>query len=224
MTRSRWSARRHAFRFKVTVLSRRCPVVLAIALIPALAAGQDVSADPPAPAAYTPPTSRDRVNWVVQGALSLPVVVFNTGDALVSTAANWPKEWGRGGSGFSKRLADEEAYSAMSGALEAGAGTLWGEDPRYLRSDRPDAWGRVRHTLVATVLTARRDGHLAPAWAHFAAEAGAIPIQNAWLPPSARTPGAMAWRVGEDLMFRALSNMWDEFWPDVRKRLPAPLK
>jgi len=198
--------------------------VLALALLPVLAAARDPVQGPPTGAIYTPPTGRDRVNWVIEGTFSLPIVVFNAGDSAVSTYANWPKEWGRGIAGFSKRLADEEAYSAVSGALEAGAGSLWGEDPRYRRSDQHGVWGRARHTLFATVVAPRRDGHLAPAWGRFAAEAGAIPIENTWLPPSARTASATAWRVGEDVMFRAVSNLWDEFWPDLRKRLPPALK
>jgi hypothetical protein len=164
------------------------------------------------------------VNWVLQGTLSLPVVVFNAGDSAVSTYANWPREWGRGVAGFSKRLADEEAYSAVSGGLEAAVGSLWGEDPRYRRSDQHGALRRVRHTLFATVVASRRNGRRAPAWARFAAEGGAIPIQNTWLPPSARTSSATAWRVGEDFAFRAVSNVWDEFWPDLRKRLPSRLR
>jgi hypothetical protein len=198
--------------------------VFALVLLPALAAAQDPAQGPPAGAPYTPPTGRDRVNWVVEGTASLPVLVFNLGDSAVSTYANWPKEWGRGLAGFSKRVADEEAYSAVSGTLEAGIGSLWGEDPRYRRSDQHGVWRRTRHTLVAVVAAPRSDGHLAPAWARFAAEPGAIEIENTWLPLSARTSSATAWRVGEDFMFRAVSNVWDEFWPDLRKRLPAPLK
>ena len=203
---------------------RRGAGVFALVLLPAFAAAQVPVQGPAAGTPYTPPSGSDRVKWVVEGTVSLPVLVFNAGDSAVSTYANWPKEWGRGVAGFSKRFADEEAYSAVSGALEAGVGSLWGEDPRYRRSDQRGVWRRTRHTLLAAVVAPRSDGHLAPAWGRFAAEAGAIPIENTWLPPSARTASATAWRVGEDLMFRAVSNVWDEFWPDLRKRLPPALK
>jgi hypothetical protein len=29
----------------------------------------------------------------------------------------------------------------------------------------------------------------------------------------------MAWRVADDFIWRAVSNVWDEFSPDVRRRL-----
>jgi hypothetical protein len=205
------------------VLSRLALGVLAL-LLPAVSTAQEVPQGSTVPPVYTPPTPQDRVNWVLEGTISLPVVIFNAGDSAVSTYKNWPKEWGRGVSGFSKRIADEEAYSAVSGGLEAGIGSIWGEDPRYRRAIHGGVFHRIGHTIVATFVAPRPDGHIAPAWGRFAAEGGAIEIENIWLPPSARTSSAMAWRVGEDFAFRAVSNVWDEFWPDLRKRLPARLR
>lgn len=197
-------------------------VVLAFAAVSSAAVAQEAPAPTiSAPTPYSPPTGADRVHWVVDGVISLPSVVFNAGDSGVSTYANWPREWGRGAAGFSKRMADDEAYAAVAGTLEAGIGCLWGEDPRYHRSTESGVWRRTRHTLFATLVAPRSDGHLAPAWGRFASDAAEIPIENTWLPPSARTSSAVAWRVAEDFIFRATSNLWDEFWPDVRKRLRA---
>ena len=137
-------------------------------------------------AAYTPPTLRDRVNYAIEGTVSPADLAVNLVDAGWSTHVNWPQEWGRGKKGFSKRFADDEAYAAISGGIEAGVGTLWGEDPRYRRSDAHGAVRRLRHSLVATVLAPRRDGHLAPAWARYTAIAATIRIENTWLPPSMR--------------------------------------
>ena len=199
-------------------------VALAIGLLPALASAQDDAQPPSARLTYVPPTPRERVTWVIEGTASLPVLGVNALDAAWSTRANWPKEWGRKGSGFGKRLADDEAFATVSDAIEAGVGAFWGEDPRYRRSGDPRTWHRVGHALAATVLTSRRDGRVAPAWARFVAEATATQIENTWLPRSARTPGETAWRAGSDLLWCAAANVWDEFWPDIRKRLPASQK
>jgi hypothetical protein len=206
------------------VLSRHGFAVVALVLLPLPAAAQEVPPAPTAPQLYTPPSASDRVNWVVEGTLSLPVIAVNAADSAWSTHVNWPREWGRGALGFSKRFADEEAFGTVSNSIEAGLGSFWGEDPRYRRAGEGSLWRRVHHAVMATVLAPRRDGHLAPAWARFAAEGGALQIENVWLPPSARTPNATAWRLGGDMAFRAMSNVWDEFWPDVRKRIPARMK
>lgn len=214
-------ALRHALGFLDIVLSRVAAGVLALSLLPAFSAAQETAPTIPVSPVYVPPTFSDRVHWVVQGTVSVPVIGVNAIDSAWSTRVNWPKEWGRGPKGFARRFADETAYGTISDAIEAGVGTLWGEDPRYQRAAQGSNWHRAHHALVATVLAPRRDGHVALAWARFGAIGGAIEIQNAWLPPSARTPGATAWRVADDLIWRAAANVWDEFWPDIRRRLPA---
>src|SRR5262249_46839229 len=102
-------------------------------LLPAIAAAQETVPAIPVAQPYIPPTSPDRVNWAVKGTLSLPVLGVTAIDSAWSTRANWPEEWGRTASGFGKRFADDAAYGAISSAIEAGAGSLWGEDPRYRR-------------------------------------------------------------------------------------------
>jgi hypothetical protein len=199
-------------------------MVVVLGLLPALAGAQETVPPTPVSSFYVPPTPRDRVTWVVQGTISLPVVGYNALDAAWSTTSNRPEEWGRGLAGFGRRFADESASTTIEDAIEAGAGALWGEDPRYRRSGQPSTWRRVHHAVFATILAPRRDGHLAPAWGRFTAIAAASQIQNGWLPPSARTPSATAWRMADDVVTRALVNVWDEFWPDVRKWLPAPAK
>lgn len=204
--------------------SRVTSVVLALSLLPVCAAAQDTVPTIPVAPVYAPPTTSERVTWVVRGTVSIPVIGVNAIDSVWSTRVNWPEEWGRGPKGFARRFADETAYGTISDAIEAGVGTLWGEDPRYRRAAAGTTWRRVHHAMVSTVLAPRRDGHLAPAWGRFGAIAAATGIENTWLPPSARTPGSTVWRVADDLIWRAASNVWDEFWPDVRRRLPAPVK
>lgn len=198
--------------------------MLGCALLPAVVLAQDPSPPPPAPSLYVPASAGDRIKWVVEGTASLPVLGVNTVDAAWSTHIGRPREWGGGLKGFAHRFGDEEAYATVEDAIEAGVGAAWAEDPRYRRSGEGNPWRRLRHAMTATVLAPRRDGHLAPAWGRFSAIAAATEIENTWLPRSLRTPGETAWRVGDDLAGRALSNVWDEFWPDVRKWLPATRK
>jgi hypothetical protein len=200
------------------------PGVLALLLLPAFAAAQEAVPTIPVAPVYVPPTAADRVNWAVEGTVSLPVLGVTAIDSAWSTRVNWPAEWGRGAAGFGRRFADEAAYGAICNTIEAGVGSLWNEDPRYRRVGDRSMWRRVHHALMATVLAPRRDGHLAPALARFGAIGATIEIENTWLPPSARTPSSTAWRVADDLIWRAVSNVFDEFWPDVRKRLPAPIR
>jgi hypothetical protein len=75
------------------------------------------------------------------------------------------------------------------------------------------------HSMRTVFLAPRRDSHLAPAWGRYAGNVFNHVIENTWLPPSITTPEQTAFRSTGGLGGRLLDNLWDEFWPDVRKHL-----
>ena len=215
--------------------ARHVTIVLAlVACSPCVALCQptaDVSADvPPAeqsPAtppltadAYLPVTTAQRVDWIVDGTIGRrSLLIVGPLATIWQTGFNTPEEWGRGASGIAKRYAQREADVAISNTIEAGLGALWGEDPRYIPSGRKGIWPRARYAIKTVLLAQRRDGSLKPAWGRYAGNVFNNLIENAWLPPSVTTPGQTAWRSGLGLLGRLGGNAWEEFWPDVRKRL-----
>jgi hypothetical protein len=74
--------------------------------------------------------------------------------------------------------------------------------------------------MKTVVLAPRSDGHLAPAWGRFAGMVGSNVVQNAWLPSRFTTMSETAGRVALGLAARLATNMWEEFGPDLRRRLP----
>jgi hypothetical protein len=140
------------------------------------------------------------------------------------TAFNSPEEWGRSPAGFGKRYLQREADVAISNTIEAGLGAVWGEEPRYIASQRRGAWPRARYALKTVFLAQRRDGRLAPAWGRVAGNTLNNVIENAWLPPSATTGGQTVLRSVEGFGTRALGNLWAEFWPEISRRFPGFLR
>jgi hypothetical protein len=185
--------------------------------VPALAMAQEATQ------AYQPVTSSERVSWLVKttaspGSLSVQIL-----PSMWDTRRGSPSQWERNWKGLSRRYADAEAVSAISNGLEAGFGGLWGEDPRFFRSGRRGLWSRVGYAAKTAVMAPRRDGHLAPAWGRYIGSAGSAVVQNAWLPRSAVTPGQTARRSVDPLLGRLIANLWQEFWPDLQKRVPRTI-
>ena len=178
------------------------------------------SATPVSADAYVPITPAQRVHWIVDGTVG-PQSLFIVGPLSTAwqTAWNTPEEWGRGWSGIAKRYAQREADVAISNTIEAGLGALWGEEPRYIPSARKGIWPRARYALKTSVLSQGRDGRLRPAWARYAGNTLNNLIENAWLPPSQTTATQTAVRSGMGIVTRMGGNLWDEFWPDVVRRL-----
>jgi hypothetical protein len=196
---------------------------LAIAFIatgPRPALCQSTDPAPVTAEAYVPIAPAQRVNWIVDGTIGKrSLTVVGPLATAWQTAFNTPEEWGRGFSGIAKRYAQREADVAISNTIEAGLGALWGEDPRYIPSGRKGIWPRARYAMKTVFLAQRRDGSLQPAWGRYAGNTLNNLIENTWLPPSMTTGRQTALRSGLGMLGRLGGNAWEEFWPDVARRL-----
>jgi hypothetical protein len=169
---------------------------------------------------YAPVTTSQRVDWAVDGTVGVrSLTVVGPLAAGIQSGFDFPPEWERTWRGFGKRYAEREADVAISNGIEAGLGALWHEDPRYVPSGRHGIWPRARYAIKTAVLAQRPDGHLAPAWGRYAGNVVNNLIENAWLPPGVTKAGQTVSRSVLGLVGRLGGNAWDEFWPDVRKRL-----
>ncbi len=181
---------------------------------------QPATAAPLTASAYVPVTGTQRLTWIVDGTIGTrSVFIVGPLGAGLQTAFNWPSEWQRSWNGAAKRYGEREADVAISNTIEAGLGALWGEDPRYIRSGRRGIGSRARYAIKTAFLAQRRDGRLAPAWGRYAGNVVNNLIENAWLPPSATTPGQTISRSVLGLLGRLGGNAWEEFWPDARRLL-----
>ncbi|HVZ20323.1 MAG TPA: hypothetical protein VG871_04635 [Vicinamibacterales bacterium] len=172
-----------------------------------------------APNPPVPMTGEARVGWVVDGNASPRSLLAGFVVAGWNTAVDSPPEWQRTWNGFGKRYMAREGNVAVSNGIEAGVGALWDEDPRYFRAAPGSTFmARIGHA-VRDAVVARRHDHAIPAYARYTANVGTVFIAESWLPPSASTAGNRTLRIGSALGGRALANLWQEFWPDVRTRL-----
>jgi hypothetical protein len=169
---------------------------------------------------YRPIDLKGRIAWTVDGTIG-PRSLFAVGPIATAwqTAWNVPSEWDRTWSGVGKRYLEREADVAISNSMEAGLGAFWGEEPRYIRVGRGPVRARFGHAAKTVFLAERRDGHHAPAWARYAANTLNNVIENTWLPPSMTTPGQTTYRSLSGFAGRFAGNLWEEFWPDVQRRL-----
>jgi hypothetical protein len=135
------------------------------------------------------------------------------------TLFNRPREYGTHWQGFGERYGMRLTGVATSNAMEASIGALWGEDPRYKRSQSESFGGRVGRVVKMTFLAENRHGQLMPAYARYAAISGSNFISNAWRADSEATVGSASFRVVLGFVGRMSSNAFQEFWPDVRHML-----
>jgi len=166
-----------------------------------------------------PLTATGRLKWFAVstvGPASLAGGLFSAG---WGTLYNSPREYGPHWEGFGKRYGMRLTGVSTGNAMEASLGAIWGEDPRYVRANGAPLKNRIGHIVKMTFLARNREGGTMPAYARLMAIPGNNFLSNTWRPDSEATYSRAAFRTGMGVLGRMASNAFQEFWPDVRKRL-----
>ncbi len=168
-----------------------------------------------APSTYI--TSQQRFDWFVTssvGPTSLAAGFFTAG---FGTARDVPKEYGPHWEGYGKRYAMRFTGIATSNAMEAGLGSLWGEDPRYFRDPNVPIKVRVGHAILTTFTAHNRQGKTMPAYARYVAISGNNFLSNTWRADSEATTKGATIPTVYGVLGRMGGNAFAEFWPDLKK-------
>jgi hypothetical protein len=164
-------------------------------------------------------TREERFRWFAKatvGPRSLGVGVLR---AAWGTARNNPEEYGPHWDGFAKRYGMRFTGLATSNAIEAGLGSLWGEDPRYPEAVQGTVSNRVGRAAKMTLFAGRDDGSIAPAYARYAAISGSAFLSSTWRVESDSSATSALRRTGVGFGGRFVGNLISEFWPDARRKV-----
>ena len=137
--------------------------------------------------------------------------------AAATQATNTPSEWGQGAAGFGKRLGSAFAKHVVKEAIKFPVARMRHEALGYERSDQPGFGPRMRHALLATVVTRKTtSGQKTVATGEISGAVGSGLISRLWQPASVRTLSAGFTSGGITLGVDAGSNVVREFWPEIR--------
>ncbi len=168
---------------------------------------------------YQPITGEERVKWVVFSTVGPKSLAGGLISAGWGTLYNRPSEYGTHWEGFGKRYGMRLTGVSVSNTMEAGLGALWGEDPRYFRVAGQPFKSRVGHVVKWTFLAQNREGRTMPAYARYIAIPGNNFLSNTWRPDSEADVGHASLRTLLGFVGRMADNAFDEFWPDVNRKL-----
>ncbi len=171
-------------------------------------------------APYAAVTSWQRLGWFDKKTFGVQNLGGSLPYAAFQTLIDHPREAGPHWEGFAERYGVSVSTNAVSNAMEAGLGAIWGEDPRYRRDGAGVSFkSRLGHVVKWTVVALNSHGELRPAYARFMAFSSSSFISNAWREPSDTDAQHSLGRIGFDLLGRMGSNAFDEFWPDAKRKL-----
>lgn len=167
---------------------------------------------------YEPFSARDRLHWALSRAISPANLIAG---ALVAGRATWtnsPEEYGTHWDGFGKRYGTRLAGGATGNLMEAGIGSIWGEDPRYFRTSGKTIKYRLGNVFRMTFVTHNPVGGEMPAYARYLSIPATTLLSNAWRPDSQTQMADAAGRIAFGVLSHVIGNAFSEFKPDLVKR------
>ena len=165
---------------------------------------------------YHPITPSERFRWFVMGTVGpahLAGVAFLSAGG---TAVNRPAEYGPHWMGFAHRFGINMVGSAAANAVEASAGLLLQEDPRYFRASQLPFKARVQNVVRLTFLAKGANRSFEPAYTRYAGIVGSNFPSNAWRVHSVANVQSALLRSSEGFAGRMATNAFAEFGPDVK--------
>src|SRR5579872_1226955 len=135
-------------------IHRMCCILAGIAFSSVLFA----QTSSPAPIAMAPIDGQSRLHWLLVENLGPGGLIENVLIGAAETATNTPKEYGPHWTGFRKRTGMVTANYGVQSLMEAGLGSIWGEDPRYDKTQGLHFGARLGHVVKMTFLARNRDG------------------------------------------------------------------
>lgn len=170
-------------------------------------------------APYHPITSRQSLRWYITNSTGAAYLAGGIFLAAFGTALDRPKEYGPHWGGFADRYGMRRTVVVTGNAIEAGAGLILREDPRYFRAPGHPFNARVKNVLRLTFAARSRDGSFGPAYARYTATLGSSFLSNTWRVQREANAQDALLRASGDFAGRMGTNAFEEFWPDVKKRL-----
>jgi hypothetical protein len=160
------------------------------------------------------------------GMFSPKAIVRGAAGAGVSQATNTPSEWGQGGEGFGKRMANAFGKHVINYTIHYAVARArheaWGFQPSGKQGFGP----RFKYALLSVVITHKTTtGKSTIAAGELAGAFGSGLISRAWQPASTHTLAAGFASGGITLGADAGMHVIREFWPEIRhphrKHVPA---
>jgi hypothetical protein len=168
--------------------------------------------------AYTPLTLGEQYRFAFNktfGGGAIATVMFKSS---LDQLRDSPGQWGTNADSFATRAASHFGRSFLRQNIAFGVRALDGEDPRYFASGREGVWNRTKYALSRTFVVHNAQGGWMPAYSLFVSGYATPFMVNEWRPERRSVP--LELRTGTvSIGIAAASNVFQEFWPDAKKRL-----
>ena len=103
-------------------------------------------------------TSEERLRDYVKRTIGLRPFLSSAAGAGIQQARNTPSAWGQGMEGYSRRFGSSFAKRGISNTVQLGVEAILMEDSRYVYSQQPRFWPRLKDAVKQSLIVRKGDG------------------------------------------------------------------
>jgi hypothetical protein len=201
-----------------------------IASLPAAANNQQTQATPPpqpTPGSIprsslsnpTPMTDKEKFHWYLRTTYGPKSFIYTAVGSAIGQARDNVSEWGQGWDAYATRFGSNFGQKMIKRSFALGLKTAFHEDPRYFMSGQTGILDRSLYAAKQVFIAHKDNGGTRPNFTWFASTFGGSYISRQWHPDSYHTWGDYLSSFGMSIGLDMAKNAFNEFWPDIRKRL-----
>ena len=192
----------------------------ALVFLPLCLRAQDPVAVAPNSTPASPPLGvQDKLKLHVARMIQPTVFLKSAAGAALEQWRNAPPEWEQGAEGYGRRYASSYGFNGFKNIVQFGLDSTLREDPRYFATGKKGIVRRAVYAALQSVYCRTDSGRSRFAFARVGSAYSAGFISNLWEPDRVATVPQALVRGSESVAIDAGSNVFKEFWPDIKKKL-----
>jgi hypothetical protein len=173
----------------------------------------------PTMANYKPLTAKQKFKLATDDALDRGTFLLSAASAGVGQLTNANPSFGQGVAGYARYFGTSYGDWAIGDYMtEAIYPVLLHQDPRYFRKGEGSAFKRLTYAVSQLFWTHTDSGGHMFNFSEIGGNATAVAVSQAYYPDN-RTASDAVGRLGVQVAVDAASNVFKEFYPDLRRKL-----
>ena len=172
------------------------------------------------PGPFEPLTPKEKLHRALKNTFG-PKALGNR--LIVTGIDHWrdhPYEWSGNMDGFAQRFGSRMGHTAVRQAVQTSADIALKTDPRYDRCNCTGFVPRTGHAWKRVFVMLKDDGSDTIATSRLLGAYVTPMITDQWYPDRLNTWNHKMQSGSEFLMWRGLTNMLREFWPEISRKVP----
>jgi hypothetical protein len=166
-----------------------------------------------------PMTNHEKFRYYLKTTYGPQSIGYSLANAGINKARNTVPEWGDGAECYGRQLASSFGQKAIERSFNLGLKTMFHEDLRYIHAGKSGVWNRSFYAASQVLIAHKDSGGTRPNYTWLAGTFGGEYVSRQWRPERYHNWSDYMSSFAVSLSLDAAKNLFNEFWPDVKRKI-----